>query len=72
VMGCCSGTVPATPIGTVARVLSTPGLFIGGMLYSVGVPDFFALILGGAGPGAVGGLGIAELIRARRRGHAAP
>ena len=72
VMGCCGVAGTATPIGTVARILSTPGFFIGGMLFSIGVPDFFALILGGAGPGAVAGLGIAELIRARRRGHATP
>src|SRR5262245_45866833 len=72
VMGCCSGSAPATPFGIVARVLSTPGFALGAMLQSLGVPDFLALILGGAGPGAIVGLGLGEFFQgiADRRKHA--
>ena len=63
VLGCCSAA-PSTPLGVVARELSTPGFYLASLFHSCGLPDLLALVLGGAVPGALAGLGVAGLIRA--------
>ncbi|MBI3854596.1 MAG: hypothetical protein HY293_02770, partial [Planctomycetes bacterium] len=58
---CCGGGPPPTSLGIAALHLSEPGFYLACQLNSWGLPEFLAMTLGGALPGAIAGLGLAEL-----------